>query len=309
MIADRSGFWKHEKACGLEKYVDSVLCPRDISYADLTESMLEYKIIPHFQWDLIDAPDGRSFLTEWSDLGEGMRREPVTKQYWDRAQSCLKSYTYLQDDQQTFRRDCGRVCEKAIQRRLQGQSLTLEYLKARLTDECRADKRYLEHPEEWRIAAAPLLLKPIIMQGCDMFNRLGSPHSWGELVSAGTDTVTSGKLDVMITTKHGEVLCDLKTTMHYGSFHPDSGAHGVSASPKNSVQLELYALLISADETQTVPRFLMLLNPLLGCYEQLDLRAARDDHEFMDILEHLAFRALSLDDERLETAMQRVRTL
>lgn len=300
MLINREKFWKKPATpMGLEDYVDSMLCPRwDPHYYDaIVESMIEYHVIPDLQWTVVEKSQFRSFFAEWKNLGAGMLRGYVEGRW--------------RDDQQTFKRCCGKIVESAISERLSGQTLTKAVLSQRLADICERDGRFVEKPRPEHIAAAVELIKLIVVQGHDMFLRLGTPHDWGLRVSAQTETVSSGQVDVLVTSEDGhEMLVDIKAAAHLGSFHRDAQrVAGVPTSPKNEVQTLLYLILLAADESRTVPRFVVLVNPLLGAFEMLDVHRAAQDAGTMSVLEHLGYRALCLDEERCETAMSRISSL
>ena len=300
MLINREKFWKKPATpMGLEDYVDSMLCPRwdPDYYSSIVESMVEYHLIPDMQWTVVEKPQFRSFFAEWKNLGAGMLRGYVAGRW--------------RDDQQTFKRCCGKLVESAISERLSGQTLTKSALSQRLSSICERDGRFVEKPRPEHIAAAVDLIKLIVVQGHDMFLRLGTPHDWGLRVYAQTDTVTSGQVDVLVTSEAGhEMLVDIKAAAHLGSFHRDAQrVAGVPTSPKNEVQTLLYLILLAADESITVPRFVVLVNPLLGVFEMLDVHRAVTEDGVMSVIEHLGYRALMLDESRCETAMRRISSL
>lgn len=297
MLINREKFWKKPATpMGLEDYVDSMLCPRwdPDYYSSIVESMVEYNLIPDMRWTVVEKPRFRSFFTEWKAIGAGMLRGYCSGRW--------------KDDQQTFKRCCGKLVESAISERLRGQTMTVRDLRQRLTAICERDRRFAERPSQEHIDVAVALIRDIVMQGQAMFQLLGTPHEWGLRVDAHTQTVTSGQIDVLVKSIAGhEMLVDIKSAAHLGSFHQDAQrVAGVPTSPKNELQTLLYLILLAADESRTVPRFVVLVNPLLGVFEMLDVHRAVTEDGFISVLEHLGYRALMLDDERCERALRRI---
>lgn len=297
MLIDRTEFWKTPlKPLGLEKYVDTKLCPVKAThyYELIVDSMIEYHIIPDLMWTVVEKPEYRSFYQEWKGLGTGMLRRRIGNRW--------------KDDQQTFSRCCGKLVESAIETRVSGQSLTKSYLAEQLTDICARDNRFIQKPAPERIAESIELLKLVVIQGSEMLMQLGVLHDRNLRVSAQTETVTSGHVDLLVTSASGhEMLVDLKAAAHLGSFHRDAQrVAGVPTSPKNEAQTLLYLLLLAADTSRTVPRYVVLVNPVLGVFEMLDVHRAAQDASAMSVIEHLGYRALMLDEERCERAIRRI---
>lgn len=311
MLISRDKFWRRPRdPIGLEDYVDSMLCPRwdPNYYASIVESMLAYRIIPNIRWRVIEKPEFKSYFCDWKSLGTGMFRGYCEQWTWNRTKRQKELKRVWKDDQQTFKRCCGKVVESAIAERLRGTKLTKSLLVSRLSDVCERDNRFAEKPTSTRIAEAVELIKLIVLQGQNMFVQLGTPHDWGMRVVAHTDTVSGGQVDVLVEAADGsEMLVDIKSAAHLGSFHSEAQrVSGVPTSPKNEVQTLLYLLLMAADESCSVPRFVVLVNPLLGVFELLDVKSASLNENFMSVLEHLGYRALCLDEDRCITALNRI---